>query len=134
MAERLTDAQKKRIIADFVESNNYSATARKNGRAVNTVKKYVLADEEIAEKCKQKKEQNTLDMLEYMGSRMGQAQGIIDTYLEALVDPEKLEGASLQQIATALGIVVDKFTKTTPASENALAKLDEVLKEIGGVV
>ena len=131
MAERLTDEQIKRIIADFVESNNYSATARKNGRAVNTVKKYVLADEEIAEKCKQKKEQNTLDMLEYMDSRKGQAQG---TYLAALADPEKLDSASLQQIATALGILVDKFTKTTPASENALAKLDEVLKEIGGVV
>lgn len=134
MAARLTDEQKKRIIADYVESGSYNATARENGVSRNTVKRVVLSDDENARKCQQKKEQNTLDMLEYMDSRKGQAQGIIDTYLEALADPEKLENASLQQIATALGIVVDKFTKTTPAGENALSKLDEVLKEIGGVV
>lgn len=134
MAARLTDEQKKRIIADYVESGSYRATARKNGVATDTVKRIVLSDGGIVQKATQKKAENTLDMLEYMDSRKGQAQGIIDTYLEALADPEKLENASLQQIATALGIVVDKFTKTTPAGENALSKLDEVLKEIGGVV
>ena len=134
MAARLTDEQKKRIIADYVESGSYRATARKNGVVADTVKRIVQSDGGIVQKATQKKAENTLDMLEYMDSRKGQAQGIIDTYLEALADPEKLENASLQQIATALGIVVDKFTKTTPAGENALSKLDEVLKEIGGVV
>ncbi len=134
MAARLTDEQKKRIIADYVESGSYRATARKNGVVADTVRRIVQSDGGIVQKATQKKAENTLDMLEYMDSRKGQAQGIIDTYLEALADPEKLESASLQQIATALGIVVDKFTKTTPAGENALSKLDEVLKEIGGVV
>ena len=134
VAARLTDEQKKRIIADYVESGSYRATARKNGVAMDTVRRIVASDSKIVQKASQKKAENTLDMLEYMDSRKGQAQGIIDTYLEALADPEKLENASLQQIATALGIVVDKFTKTTPAGENALSKLDEVLKEIGGVV
>lgn len=134
VAARLTDEQKKRIIADYVESGSYRATARKNGVAMDTVRRIVASDSKIVQKASQKKAENTLDMLEYMDSRKGQAQGIIDTYLEALADPEKLESASLQQIATALGIVVDKFTKTTPAGENALSKLDEVLKEIGGVV
>ena len=134
MADRLTDEQKKRLVADFVECENYSAVARKYGVARNTVKKWVLEDEQSAEKCRQKRAENTLDMLEYMEKRKERAQDIIDKYLEALADPEKLENATLQQIATALGIVVDKFTKTTPAGENTLAKLDEVLKEIGGVV
>lgn len=134
MADRLTDEQKKRLVADFVECENYSAVARKYGVARNTVKKWVLEDKQSAEKCRQKRAENTLDMLEYMDKRKERAQDIIDKYLEALADPEKLENATLQQIATALGIVVDKFTKSTPAGENTLAKLDEVLKEIGGVV
>ena len=134
MAARLTDEQKKRIIADYVESGSYRATARKNGVSDKTVRDICKNEAQTTRKAAQKKAENTLDMLEYMDSRKGQAQGIIDAYLEALADPEKLENASLQQIATALGIVVDKFTKTTPAGENALSKLDEVLKEIGGVV
>ena len=134
MAARLTDEQKKRIIADYVESGSYRATARKNGVVADTVKRIVQSDGGIVQKATQKKAENTLDMLEYMDKRKERAQDIIDKYLEALADPEKLENATLQQIATALGIVVDKFTRSTPAGENTLAKLDEVLKEIGGVV
>lgn len=134
MAARLTDKQKKKIVADYVESGNYRATARKNGVATDTVKRIVLADGQIVQKAMQKKDQNTLDMLEYMDSRKNEAQAVIDKYLKALADPEKLEDASLSQIATALGIVVDKFTKSTVSGENSLSKLDEVLKQIGGVV
>lgn len=134
MAARLTDEQKKRIIADYVESGSYRATARKHGVAATTVRRAVMSDGEALQRATQKKSENTLDMLEYMDSRKDQAQGIIDEYLKALADPAKLENASLQQIATALGIVVDKFTKTTPAGENTLDKLDEILKKIGGVI
>ena len=35
---------------------------------------------------------------------------IIDTYLEQLLDPEKLERSTIQQVATTLGILIDKFT------------------------
>jgi len=66
-----------------------------------------------------KKEQNTADMLAYMDSRKEQAQGIIDKYLEKLADPHKLENATISQIATAMGIVVDKFMDNTKKGENA---------------
>lgn len=52
-------------------------------------------------------------MLAYMDSRKEQAQGIIDKYLEKLADPHKLENATISQIATAMGIVVDKFMDNT---------------------
>lgn len=134
MAARLTDEQKKRIIASYVESGSYRATARKFNLSATTVKRICDRENETLQKATQKRNQNTMDMLEFMDSRKEQAQGVIDTYLKAMADPDKLEDASLSQIATALGIVVDKFTKTTPTGENALSKLDEVLKEIGGVI
>ena len=111
MAARLTDEQKKRIIADYVESGSYNATAKKHGVSRNTVKNIVLSDTENATKCQQKKKENTVNMLQYMNSRKDQAQGVIDSYLEALADPEKLEEATLAQISTAMGIIVDKFIK-----------------------
>lgn len=119
MASRLTDKQKKDIIADYVETGSYNATAKKFGVALNTVKKICTQNADIAQKCKQKKEQNTADMLAYMDSRKEQAQGIIDKYLEKLADPEKLESATISQIATAMGIVVDKFMDNTKKGENA---------------
>ena len=111
MAKRLTDRQKKKIVADYLELQSYNATAKENGVSKDTVKRVVLNCEEFAQKAQQKKEQNTADMLEFMDSRKGVAQGVIDKYLKALADPEKLDQATLSQIATALGIVVDKFTK-----------------------
>lgn len=117
MAARLTDRQKKKILADYVECGSYNETAKMNGVSRNTVKNIVMADKENATKCQQKKEQNTLDMLAYMDSRKEQAQGVIDDYLEALANPEKIASAKLSEIATALGIVVDKFTKNVAAAE-----------------
>lgn len=110
MASRLTDKQKKDIIADYVETGSYNATAKRFGVALNTVKKICTQNADIAQKCKQKKEQNTADMLAYMDSRKEQAQGIIDEYLKKLADPKKLENATISQIATAMGIVVDKVS------------------------
>ena len=64
----------------------------------------------MLKKVEQKKEQNTLEMLDYMDSKKERVQEIIDVYLGVLTDPEKLEGATLQQITTALGTLIDKWT------------------------
>ena len=66
-------------------------------------------------------------MLAYMDSRKEQAQGVIDDYLKALADPTKIEEATLSQIATALGIVVDKFTKNAPQSHEGM---NEIIKNM----
>ncbi len=105
----LTDRERQKIIADYVETESYRETGRINEVSPNTVRKVVENEPEIAQKCTQKKEQTTQDMLSFIESRRDKAQLFIDAALEVL--PEKLDGASLNQVATALGIVVDKFTK-----------------------
>ena len=129
MAQRLTDRQKKKIIADYVELGSYNATAKKNGISRNTVKKIVMGDSESAIKCQQKKEQNTLDMLEYMESHKKQAQGVLDKYLTALANPDKIEAAKLSEVATAMGILMDKFINNPLKHEIDEQKLEiELLK------
>lgn len=120
MAARLTDKQKKKILADYVECGSYNEAAKTNGVSRNTVKKIVLSDDENATKCQQKKERNTLDMLSYMDSRKEQAQGVIDSYLSALADPAKIETAKLSEVATAMGILVDKFIKNAPVNSDGV--------------
>jgi hypothetical protein len=109
-AQRLTDKQKKKIIADYVQLQNYTKTAKLNDVAESTVRKIVKSNPDCANQCDIKKEQNTQDMLSYMDSKKERVQEIIDVYLGVLTDPEKLEGATLQQITTALGTLIDKWT------------------------
>ena len=129
MAARLTDKQKKKIIADYIESGSYNATAKKFGISESTVRRLCKREPEITKKAEQKKEQNTLDMLAYMDSRKEQAQGVIDDYLEALANPAKIEAAKLSEVATAMGIVIDKFINNPMKHQLDKQKLEiELLK------
>lgn len=109
MAARLTDRQKKKILADYVQLGSYNATAKINGCSLNTVKKLVQDNADIAELCNRKKEENTVDVLAYMESQKKVVCEIIGKGLTALNDPEKLAEASPSQITTALGTLIDKW-------------------------
>ena len=68
--KKLTDKERKKIIADYLNNNNYRETARINNVAVNTVKNIVLSQDskEFAKICTQKKEEQTQDIIKYMDS------------------------------------------------------------------
>lgn len=113
MAARLTDRQKKKIIADYVQLGSYNAVSKINGVSATTVKNIVLKSADFVEKCEQKKDENTADILAYMDSQKGVVCEIIGKGLAALNNPEKLAEASPAQITTALGTLIDKFTANT---------------------
>lgn len=134
---KLTDKQKKKIIADYVETQNYSEVARINNVSVNAVKNIVLADEETAKKCKQKKEENTQSTIEYMQTQHESKKRILDKILKAI--EEKADNidmfTNIKDLATAYGIILDKELKVLELKNraienNELTKLDELLKEI----
>lgn len=109
MAARLTDRQKKRIIADYVELGSYRAAGRKNRVSADTVKRAVLEDGDIVRKTTQKKAENAADILDYMDGKKALVCEIIGKGLDALNGPDKLAEASPSQITTALGTLIDKF-------------------------
>ncbi len=118
MAARLTDRQKKKILADYVQTNNYCATAKINGVSATTVKNLVRANADIVEKCEQKKEENTADILTYMESQRDVVCQIIGKGLAVLNDPAKLTEATPSQITTAIGTLIDKWTMMNKAADN----------------
>ena len=127
MAARLTDRQKKKIIADYVQLNNYCAVAKINNVSATTVKNIVLASADFVEKCEQKKEENTADVLAYMDEHKDLVCSFIGKGLEMLNDPKKLAAANLSQITTAMGTLIDKWAMIggSPADtvkEDALSK------------
>lgn len=108
--EKLNEKQIRKILADYAQLQSYAKTAKLNGVSETTVRYHVKNRKECADLCARKKEENDLDMLSYMDSKKERVQEIIDIYLGVLTDPEKLEGATLQQITTALGTLIDKWT------------------------
>lgn len=113
MAARLTDIQKKKIVADYLENQSYSATAKMNGVTHQTVKRIVDESPDFSEKLQEKKQQNTADILDYMESRKSQICEIIQKGLDVLNTPGKLEEASPAQITTMIGTLLDKAVQYT---------------------
>lgn len=109
MAARLTDKQKKKIIADYVQLGSYNATAKINGVSLNTVKKIVQKNADIAEMCNRKKEENTAAILEHMETKKNDVCEIIDIYLKELKKIGRFEKLTPSQLTTALGTLIDKF-------------------------
>ena len=118
MAKHLTDKQKKKIIVDYVECQNYSAVARKYKISDATVRRIVSNDKETTKKVEHKKEENSKDMIEYMNSKKQDAMKFIDLALNEMMKDEKLERSSIQALATSIGIIVDKFSPKDQTSNN----------------
>ena len=132
MAARLTDKQKKQIIADYVELGSYNAVAKRNGISDKTVKSIVLSDPEFAKMSEAKKEQNTADILAHMETKRDKVNEIIDAYLDRLLDPVVIMKATPSQLTTALGTLIDKFTMTkvtTAGTEREEDPLSKALRE-----
>ena len=133
MAARLTDKQKKKIIADYVQLGSYNATAKVNGVSLNTVKKIVQGNADIAEMCNQKKEQNTADILDYMENQRDDVCKVLGICLSELKKVERYEKTPPQQIATTMAILIDKYTAFGggPKDETEEDGLSLSLRELG---
>ena len=136
MAARLTDRQKKKIIADYMAVESYNAVAKMNGVSKDTVKRIIQNCENFAQKAQQKKEDNTADILAYMESQRGMVCEIIGKGLTVLNDEEKLKEATPAQITTAIGTLIDKWTAISGgpgevAKEDGLSqRLRELAEEL----
>lgn len=131
MAKHLTDRQKKKIIADYATLGTYAAVARKHKVSVDTVRRTVSRDPETVRKTNQKKEKNTADILQYMENQKEDVCGIIGLYLAALQDPKKIDRASVQSIATSLGIIIDKFVGASADAEEQRLRIAALKEKTG---
>lgn len=107
---KLTDKQKKQIIADYVDCQNYSEVARKHKRSVPTIKNVVLADDDTLNKLKQKKEENSKDILQYMEEKSQDIQRVLNSLLKGIEikSIDLTDKDSIRDLSTAYGIILDK--------------------------
>ena len=134
MAARLTDKQKKKIIADYIQIGSYNAVAKLNKVSKDTVKRIVQNCDDFAQKAQQKKEQNTADVIAYMESQRNDVCAVLEICLAALKNPDKYAKSTPREIATTMAILIDKYTAfggdniADVQSEDALSKS---IRELG---
>lgn len=114
---KLTDKQKKKIIADYIENNNLSETARMNNVNKATVKRIIdnnKCNPEFKQKATEKKEQDDKDLLDYMDSIAEDQKEIIKLSMAAI--KKKLQNpdmfTNVKDIAMVYGIIFDKALKS----------------------
>ena len=130
---KLTDKQRKKIIAESVNGSSIRALAAKYKVSTTTIQRVLKSDAELTQKVAQKKAENTASVLAFMDSKKNDVCGLIDKFLSAMGDDEKLAAASVNQLATAMGIVIDKYTanEAVNASSAKENNLFEAIDSIG---
>lgn len=121
---KFSDRKKKSIVKDYVECQNASAVARKHGCSEATVRRIVGKNPDVTKRVEEKKEENTRSILEHMQRQAGDICEVMDKLVEAMKSEEVIDRANLQQLATTLGIIIDKYSAQTEREEN----------ESGGIV
>lgn len=113
------DIQKNKILRDYSKLKNFSKVAKKYGVSAYKVKKIV----------EQGEDEEQADIFGHMEKNKDAVCNLIDVYLEELLNREKLENTSLSHLASILGLVIDKFSKSSEKkSEGKLESLIEGLK------
>ena len=131
MAARLTDKKKKKIVADYLETQSINATAKKNNVSWGTVRSVLDGMGEIEEKLEQKKDDNTADILAYMERQREKVCEVIGVGLEVL--PEKIRAAkTASDVTTALGTLIDKWAMISggPSDNGKEDELSKSLREM----
>lgn len=141
MAKRLTDKEKKEIIAYYIECQSLRETARKFNREPSTIKRVIEKDDEtqqeIKQKATQKRNENTKSVLETMESKKDAKISLLNKILEAM--EKKVDNldmfTSIKDLATAYGIILDKEIKIKELenknkdNQDVLDRLDKLLEE-----
>lgn len=128
--QKISEKRRKKIIADWALEGSYRAAARKNGVSPNTVRRLVLADPQAAGTVQDKKRACARDMLSYMDGQRDAVCTIIGQGLEELSDPVRLKTAPIRDIATTMGILIDKWTRAQQAAQGKEPVTVELAKEL----
>lgn len=107
---KLNDRQKKFIIAEHIEGTSIRALAKKYKVSATTIQRVIHSDTDYAQKVADKKEANAQEVIAHMDAQKETVCTLIDRLLEEMGSSDKMKDSSLVQLATTMGILIDKFT------------------------
>ena len=111
---KLSDIKKEKILNDYKETKSCEEVAKQNNVSVASVQKLIdeYSPEKFDTKCRIK------------------AMEIINLYMDELSKSEKIQAAPLNQLASALGVLIDKVGKMEKDTETEnIINLIQSIKE-----
>lgn len=110
---KLTDKQRKKIIAERAEGATLPQLAKKYRVSTTTIARTLKSDPKTAKLVNEKKAENQRDILDCMDKNKDKVCGVIDTYLNYLLDLSNFEKINPAQLTTVIGTLIDKWTANT---------------------
>nr|DAJ68649.1 MAG TPA: helix-turn-helix domain protein [Caudoviricetes sp.] len=127
---KLTDRQRKQIKAEYLSGESKASLAKKFQVSHTAISK-ILNDEKVSESFKKQIEENTLSMAQYLNSRLGLAQSLLDDALKSIQN--KIEKASVKENVALIKALTEAF-KDVDKIPNEQEKINLVinLKDTSG--
>ncbi len=122
---KLTDRQRKRIIAEYVQGGISQRKLAEKYQVTQKTISTILKDEEVRQKVLDKKEENTRDMLAFLTERTSSAMVLIDEILVAAA--QKIKKAPLRDQMGAIKILSEVFGKTGGGSNGSNEPVTEII-------
>lgn len=129
---KLSDLQKQEVIMKLVNGATYAELAKEYSVSSTTIFNIKKNNPDYEKSVIHKKEENSKSILDHMDEIKGDVCNLLDTMLECMKDKARLEKATLSQIATAFGIIVDKFTQREQPTPDSTAA-NNLLEALSGV-
>lgn len=128
-----SDEEVKKIKRDYKRLKSYKKCAEKNKISVYMAKK-LINGEKTKKRVKMKNVcddggLNGADDMDYMEKKRRDALQFIGKCLDTMSSEEKLANAPINQIASAMGVVMDKFAK----SDGDDGRLGEIIKAVNKI-
>lgn len=129
---KLTDRQRKRIIAEYVDGGISQRELAKKYQVSQKTISVILSDKETTQKVSLKKEENTQTMLAFMDSKREIAQDLIAEILTT--SKEQIKEAPLREKMGALKILSETFTRSSEGRAESKSALDRLCESLDKVI
>lgn len=128
-----SDEEIKKIKSDYKRLKSYKKCAEKNSISVYMAKKLINGKKKPKKRVKMKSVCEDAGLQDsagdYMEKKRRDALQFIGKCLDTMSSEEKLANAPINQIASAMGVVMDKFAK----KDEDDGKLGEILKAVNRI-
>lgn len=121
MAEQgkpIDDLTRKRIMADYFETESYSETARKFNVSPQTVLNYISKDKEFGRILKEKKEKENKTVLKEMEKMTDKKIKILKLAMDEMERLLVAKNVTPNSLATIYGVLLDKEIKVKELKQN----------------
>lgn len=107
---RFTEQQKKTIIAERLQGESLRKLGAKYGVSSTTIMKITNKDGAFKKAAEKKTREIEESILKHMEAQKPRVNMLLDQLLDEMGNKDKQAAATLVQLATTMGILIDKFT------------------------